>query len=526
MMKAYLLFLLMPLISSPVLSQTTHLTQKSQFLGTQTQNTHTNSFSSAYYDSCTTLLDYFPTMFSQQSSIWQNTALYTDGVSAWDNFEADHACIVVRRLESKEGKKGAQTMGGATTTAMVASNTVIETTQTMASASLKSGTQTVAMSAPRTGSVTSLETTIASGGSRVGVFESWHLGLASFDTLQNIWVRVFLVSSSPGTPYLPLNTLTALIHCSSLQMVASLQSLPVELRLQIWDHYVRTSDLSIHQPRTFRRGMQRHLLAILQTCHTYRLEALPILTLDKFDFYCASTESLLDLLSNMSPMQLSLIRHLTVRDVPFEIHGDFFFWHDCFPLCPGLQLDTLTILDGGPSIHRQAPAVYFDIEQQVRAGCGWKQLRYLLNNTETMTFDHVWLGFSNFSRDPQPSTWSSIIQQRDNDLTGANVEIFVAKKEYAGLKRVVLDPGNREVFDNNAPEWNRPRQRLQTREMMVVLQRGKDAYIVEDGSGLKSSVSELFENMSWNMIKEEARRWRAVRGLESPSTEVDNFWWN
>ncbi|KAE9986512.1 hypothetical protein EG328_005398 [Venturia inaequalis] len=303
-------------------------------------------------------------------------------------------------------------------------------------------------------------------------------------------------------------------------MVASLQSLPVELRLQIWDHYVRASDLNIHQPRRFRRGVQRHLLAILQTCQTFRLEALSILTLDKFCFHCASTESLLDLFSKLSRMQLSSIRHLTVRDIPFDFEGDFFFWHDFFPLCPGLQLDTLTILDGGSSIERQDSAVsssrYFDIEQQVRAGHGWKQLRYLIDNTETLTFERVRIGFQSFSREPQPSTWSSIIQQRDNRLTGAKVDIFVAKKDYLGQKGVILDPEKRDVFDNNATDWIRPRPRLQRREMMVILQRGKDAYIVEDGSGLKSSVSELFEDRSWQVIKEDALRWRVVCESGSP----------
>lgn len=303
-------------------------------------------------------------------------------------------------------------------------------------------------------------------------------------------------------------------------MVASLQSLPVELRLQIWEHYVRTSDLSIHQPRRFRRGVQRHLMAILQTCQTFRYEALPILTLDKFHFHCASTESLLDLLSKLSRVQLSLIRHITMRDVPFDVDGEFFHWHDFFPLCPGLQLDNLTILAGSNFIEGSRSTVsssrYFDIEQQVRAGCGWKQLRYLINDTETLTFR---FGHQNFTRDSQPTTWSSIIQQRDYRFVGARVEIFVAKKEYVGQRGVILEPEKREVFDNNAIEWNRARQPLQHREMMIVLQRGKDAYIVEDGSGLKSSVSELFEDRSWQTVKEQARRLRAIRESESPRSD-------
>ncbi|KAE9965272.1 hypothetical protein BLS_007741 [Venturia inaequalis] len=266
-------------------------------------------------------------------------------------------------------------------------------------------------------------------------------------------------------------------------MVASLQSLPVELRLQIWDHYVRASDLNIHQPRRFRRGVQRHLLAILQTCQTFRLEALSILTLDKFCFHCASTESLLDLFSKLSRMQLSSIRHLTVRDIPFDFEGDFFFWHDFFPLCPGLQLDTLTILDGGSSIERQDSAV--------------SSSRVFPENR-----NHP-LGLPSSSNETTA-------------LRGAKVDIFVAKKDYLGQKGVILDPEKRDVFDNNATDWIRPRPRLQRREMMVILQRGKDAYIVEDGSGLKSSVSELFEDRSWQVIKEDALRWRVVCESGSP----------
>lgn len=205
-------------------------------------------------------------------------------------------------------------------------------------------------------------------------------------------------------------------------------------------------------------------------------------------------------------------------DVPFDVDGNYQFWHEFFPLCPGSQLETLTILDGGPCIERPASTVssskYFDIELQVRAGCGWRQLRYLINNPEALTFERVRVGSQSFTRDPQPATWSSIVQQRDKHLTGAKVEIFVAKKEYVGQKGSILNPEKREVFDNNATEWNRTRQRLYRREMMVVIQRGTDAYVAEDGSGLKSLVLELFEDRSWQMIKEAARRLRAIRESE------------
>lgn len=181
---------------------------------------------------------------------------------------------------------------------------------------------------------------------------------------------------------------------------------------------------------------------------------------------------------------------------------------------------------GGHSIGRSRSAVsrsrYFDIDQQVRAGCGWKQLRYIIDDTETLKFEryrylHQW-----FSRDSQPTIWSSIIQQRNHSRMGAKVEIFVAKEKSAGLKDLIHDPENRDIFDNNAAEWIRFKYQNRNREMMIVLQRGKDAYIVEDGSGLGSSVSELFEDRSWQMVNEEARRLRAIRESESPRSDPNS----
>lgn len=108
-------------------------------------------------------------------------------------------------------------------------------------------------------------------------------------------------------------------------------------------------------------------------------------------------------------------------------------------------------------------------------------------------------------RDPQPATWETTAKERDN--SGATVEIFIAKKEYHGQTDVVLDPTKREVLIDTrvSAEVRRARQEgthAFPRETMVVIRRGKQAVYVEDGSGLRSEVKDVFEGRSWKEIKE------------------------
>lgn len=307
----------------------------------------------------------------------------------------------------------------------------------------------------------------------------------------------------------------------------SLQDLPVELRLQIWEQYALDSDLTFHYPRRIGRDIphQRYPLAILQTCQTYRHEALAILSFERFQLHCNSTERLLDLFSSLTPMQMFSLRHLTVRDIPFECDGNEYHWHDFFPLFPGIRLDTLTVLEGNHHLYSHqvlsmASTRYQHIAQQAQSGLGWKQLRYITSGMLSSISNGAVPAPSVRTRTLQPADcpWATVLAQRDHSLQGAGVEIFIAKEQFGGQKNAVLDPEKCEVLNHRTPSMAE-----MSRETMTVLKRGELAYFVEDGSELKTSVLELFQDRSWEMVKEHALNLRCKRQSEQATLAEENL---
>lgn len=301
-------------------------------------------------------------------------------------------------------------------------------------------------------------------------------------------------------------------------MPPTLLSLPAELRLSIWELCAPI----IQFPR--RELSHAHPLALLEVCHSVRAEVLPILHLDHLQIHCDDTEHMLDFLFGLSEEQRAALRHLSIRDKGICLYkvngrglGGPVYWHEVMPLFPGIQLDTLTILD---EFYRTQDnrrkeeyyLFYWHIENTVRCGLGWKELRVICSDASVLTLEDDTL-VSPAIPHPQPTAWISTLRERDGIDSGTNVQIFIATKEYDGKEDVIYHTSKREVFDSSKilAEVRRARDGIAqatSREVMIIMRRGAQAAYVEDGSGsLKGRVSrikESFEGRSWKDIKEQA----------------------
>jgi len=211
-------------------------------------------------------------------------------------------------------------------------------------------------------------------------------------------------------------------------MTHGLLSLPKELRLEVYEHAL--SDTYYRIPST----PPSFSIAWLRTCrHIYLEAASLVLPTIKFSF--GTTEHLIFFLSSLSPEKVKQIRHITVHGTPFGLYLDYpwfgsYMTHtfcsalECFP---GLQLATLTVRDCFHDNHYlEEPwgdiATYYDIQNLIKVGKGWRELRYVSCSTAILN----WRPFQEWHepRLPQPTTWDNLIKKRDGAQGGAGVEIW------------------------------------------------------------------------------------------------------
>lgn len=251
---------------------------------------------------------------------------------------------------------------------------------------------------------------------------------------------------------------------------------------------------------------------------------------------------MLDFLFGLTEEQRSLLRHLTIRNKGMYLfktngcsQGGLVTWYEVMPLFPGVKLDVLTILDQRYRMQDNREKndyypFYFHIEWVLPCGSGRKELRVICSDASVLTWEDDHMAAGHWARrDPQPKTWASILKERDSDSSEANIEIFIARKEYDGKGDVVYNPSKREVSNNSRvlAEARRAREGITeaaSREIMMIMRRGAQVVYVEDWSGLSEhdvhrNIKELLEGRSWKDIKERAaeltRRRNQARPLSS-----------
>ncbi|TFK71875.1 hypothetical protein BDN72DRAFT_837004 [Pluteus cervinus] len=338
-----------------------------------------------------------------------------------------------------------------------------------------------------------------------------------------------------------------------------LLSLPVELRLKIYQTYLQEIIIRIPGPQ-----IDPNALALLCASRTIHSEVSPLVpSTITFSVWC--TEHLIYFLSSLPEKTLQSLRHIALWATPFGLYEDyparqsFRTQYSAMALAcfPGLQLDTFSVRDGyhGPSVSEDAwgaSATGDELEFLLLKSKGWKELRYFSPN---VIFLDTWLKQKPGS--VQPKDWDEALKKRDGKGSGALVKILVGREarpyhykprrylrnqweyqesldsgsgqsnserdgdeveeEEEEAETHVIDPGDVDWEDvDELVPWReedfvayldevQTTDDTENKQVVVVARRGKDADIVEDGSGINSEegMKKLLDmfNSDWRQLK-------------------------
>ncbi|KAF2243691.1 hypothetical protein BU26DRAFT_436250 [Trematosphaeria pertusa] len=279
--------------------------------------------------------------------------------------------------------------------------------------------------------------------------------------------------------------------------MASLLSIPVELREFIYEHLFRSYTVK----HGFGISSSSNRTAILQTCRQIHCEAWRHLPLN-ISFHFRGTEAMLDTLLSVDQSVVTRLRHIRVKAFPFPLYETeraeyytTYYFHNALSLLPGLHLDHLIVED---SFHGfglvdgwRDVVTYFDIESLLKSDA-WKELVYITPNTDFIAsgYDH------RRKRVAQPENWDALLKERDGKESGAEVQMWImpqsnssdgSAQQRAEPQQWSARPGH-EVVEN----WRlaTPEQDL-IGEVQIIARRGKRARYVQLGLSEKKTWAEL-----------------------------------
>ncbi|KAM3080422.1 hypothetical protein ACMFMG_005377 [Clarireedia jacksonii] len=248
---------------------------------------------------------------------------------------------------------------------------------------------------------------------------------------------------------------------------------------------------------------------ILRTCRKIHSEASRLLSPSLFTYHFASTCRMVDELINMPQSTISQLRNIRVKGYSFPLHTneEYYTTYDCaytLPLFPGLQLDRLiiedTYHDEGDDGGWSDGASYYDVCSLIESD-GWKEIWYVSPTTSFLTGTRS----ATTLEAAQPQAWDKKIKQRDGEDSGAECKLHIAKE--AGKVGGAENESTREGWQVAAPSttWGAVRPKgdgIDDREVLVVVKRARNAKYVNDGSKLDPDIKRLFDELSWDEIKE------------------------
>jgi hypothetical protein len=310
------------------------------------------------------------------------------------------------------------------------------------------------------------------------------------------------------------------------QVQSKIMQLPQELRDEIYS-YVFFSTRVAFGRRSFGLIDSRRVvssargtaLALLRTCRRMHYEV-GVSWLSKVLFHFEDPESLLNKLAIIPITTRKQIRHVRVSGEPLVISWEdddvYYRTAQVLKLLPGLELDTLTILGT-----RGASIAYHTLNMLVRYSDGWKELHYLSHTSEFLGYkdDMPVLGLPDpmidqYLRQPQPTEWQSVLEQRDGQASNPSVVLYRAS--VPAMPGAVLQPGTRKPFTQaftaglNARTFGRVEDATLMRpeeigkEVLVVVKRGDGVnYAAKEGSPYLpvGDIREDLPGMTWKEIK-------------------------
>lgn len=225
-------------------------------------------------------------------------------------------------------------------------------------------------------------------------------------------------------------------------------------------------------------------LAILRSCRLVK-EEIGDSWINQLLWIFQTTVGMLDTLITFPPEILSKLRHMHVFGDTVEIcedhqHRVYYRLASLFRFFPGLRLDTLTVLS-----LRSSRANHETLDSLVSEGCGWKQLRYISNDSEMLTFTRKPYP-RNASQEEkklqgksQPAHWQSVLEDRDGALSRPSVAIY--RSTVSDCPGSILNARNRVRFDQRRITEDYELKVFRKKEnakLMADGERGKEVMVV------------------------------------------------
>jgi hypothetical protein len=298
-------------------------------------------------------------------------------------------------------------------------------------------------------------------------------------------------------------------------------SLPPEIRDQIYRElfsllemcYYYKTPITNELPDQWLGDTRPEILRIpplLQVCRSINRELGTTWTRSvKFRF--TDSMILLDILTPQPQHKLLRIRRLEVdaEKLPLLTSDGciHFNVNACLKFLGGLRLDSLVIWDRSRKDLHKAFQMYHLIDDLVKSGTGWKELRVMGGN--------YCLGLclrrsAKSVRKPQPSHWRAVLNERGD--VGGSVEILQRKTGEdaytpvdAEIARMWSDTWELELTKLVSGELNEVWLKALSRFTMVVVRRGRNADISNGGSVIlenpKQDIRRWFPGESWEEIR-------------------------
>jgi hypothetical protein len=231
-----------------------------------------------------------------------------------------------------------------------------------------------------------------------------------------------------------LNTVSSDTHRSCSRLL----DLPAELRDEIYSWVLVSTRITYEEvPATTQETGRIEIksrpqaLAILRTCRQINKE-IGSRWINWVLFNFKSRRALMDSNMYIPKHHAAAIRHVLVSGPPLMSNStDQVNIHYNLELImmvnSRLQLDTFTVLGGtGIRAYGKGPAQtdYDEVEDLIKRGTGWKELHYITPDSSMLSFARIDRFGPVYQRKPQPSTWSSLLAQRDGLDSGSSVTIY------------------------------------------------------------------------------------------------------
>ena len=290
------------------------------------------------------------------------------------------------------------------------------------------------------------------------------------------------------------------------QAPSFLLRLPLELRQHVYRAYY--SSLNLTYP---------HFTPPPLTTSSRQLrEESLLLYWQNVRFNFQGTKHLVDFLSSIDHRTVSNLRHISVCGYPFPLypHTDdesgylTYSFNYVLPLFPGLQLASFELKDPyhGDGVDEDGwghNATYAIVEDLIQSQ-GFKELIYTVEHdrflrpvsfTSHSTAPGSQLETKTTGRDPQPSTWDSMIKAKDGADSGAEVAMYR-----------LLDDSKRRVPLKTASEAVQPEtQDIADGQIEIRIKRGQGVDYVQKGEVVDrwgQRLLDMFKDLTWKEILE------------------------